>query len=103
MCSATEPHPFQPITLELYLICWNSLPSCMYVLCVIAQRVTHRGQKNASAPLALELQMVGCEAPGACWGLNLGPLQKQQVHLTAQRCLLPLILVSNEKSSTHLI
>lgn len=26
----------------------------MYVLCVIAQRVTHRGQKNTSAPLALE-------------------------------------------------
>lgn len=75
----------------------------MYVLCVIAQRVTHRGQKNTSAPLEPELQMVGCEPPCVYWGLNLGPLQKQQVYLTTELCLLPLILAFNEKSSTHLI
>lgn len=31
--------------------------------------------------------MDGCELPQGCWELNSGPLQEQQVSLTAEPCL----------------
>ena len=39
-------------------------------------------------PLKLEL-MDGCELPCGCWEPNLGPLQEQQVLITAESTLQP--------------
>ena len=46
------------------------------------------GQKRASDPLELELQMVGCESPSGYRELNLGPLHKEHMLLTAEPSLL---------------
>jgi hypothetical protein len=44
--------------------------------------------EEVSDPLELELQMVGCESPSGYRELNLGPLHKEHMLLTAEPSLL---------------
>lgn len=51
-------------------------------MCVSVDLWTHLQMTEAYDPLELELQVVGAFRYG-CWELNLGPLQKLYVALTA--------------------
>jgi hypothetical protein len=52
----------------------------------------HGGQKRASDPLKLELQII---VSGRCWETNLGPLEEQQVFLTTELFLQPPSVIFN--------
>lgn len=51
-------------------------------LCTAGVPSACRGQKRVSTPLKLKL-VGGCELLSGCWKLNPGPLQEQQMLLTA--------------------
>ena len=63
----------------------------MFCLDVVhhVQAVLRRSEEGAES---LETGVTdGCEPPRACWGLNLGLLQEQQVLLIAESFLQPLL------------
>lgn len=69
-------------------MCVGLLHACLYVYCLHPWYPQRSEEVVGSCLIRVKN---GFELPSGCWGPNLGPLQKQQLLLTAELSLQPYI------------
>lgn len=68
---------------------YNPVPYCSHVCLVLCTCSTFRDQKRESDPLVVELELLAAMEE---LGMNLGPLQEQQVFITTEPSLQPQVI-----------